>query len=139
MGLIYMQCVLGNFQYGSFQNMWPECSHFFFEVIWNNYIYMQHKNKQVGFIIFLHVRRCNSLRILKSLNYDVGVEICLIMIWSTRSADWGQIVHLLFFWWSTITNYWKHSPKTSREFIIPVGYFSLKGTSSKCKQLFSIF
>ncbi len=52
MGLIYTQCILGNFQYGSIHNMWPEHSHFFFEGISNNYIDIQQKNMQVRFFFF---------------------------------------------------------------------------------------
>ncbi len=56
----YTQCILGNFQYGGEV---PQHSHFckHFEGIWNNYIYIQQKNMQVRFIIFLSTRGCNSL------------------------------------------------------------------------------
>ncbi len=47
---------------------------------------------QVRFIIFLHVQRYNSLS-HPSLHYEVGVQTCLNINWSTRSADSGQIVH----------------------------------------------
>ncbi len=97
-GFILTQYILGNFQH-------LEHSHFFFEGIWNNYVDIQQKNMQVRFITFLHVRRCNSLS-HPSLHYEVRVQTCLNMNWSTWSADSGQIVHLFIF--NPVKNVWSH-------------------------------
>ncbi len=52
---------------------------------------------------FLRVQRCNSLS-HQSLHCDVGVQMCLNMIWSTQSADSGQSIYLFYFF-DDLTNY----------------------------------
>ncbi len=46
MGLIYVQCILGNFQYGSVHILYA-CQHLYFEGIWSNYLDIQQKNMHV--------------------------------------------------------------------------------------------
>ncbi len=50
MGLIYAQCILGNFHYGiihKVQFFMLACQCLYYEGIWNNYVDIQQKNMQV--------------------------------------------------------------------------------------------